>query len=210
MGITVHPGWPPWFTSNASALFQLIFEAILEGNGVVWYHLKNQESWNMTFLDFLRDKKRFVLKTFSRLKSINLFYLGTSSKDEITELRWWSETSQISWKQDSGYFHGRGRNETLSVALCPAPRPQGHHFCVILGARLAGWDAALALATAQQTCCKRQQGWFGGVFLGTWPWPLFHSCTWQAVRRSLGLLSEASLRLLSRPFQAPSFFEIPE
>lgn len=40
----------------------------------------------MIFLDFLRDEKRFVLKTFSRLKSINLLYLGTSSKDEITEL----------------------------------------------------------------------------------------------------------------------------
>lgn len=41
----------------------------------------------MIFLDFLRDEKRFVLKTFSHLKSINLLYLGTSSKDEITALR---------------------------------------------------------------------------------------------------------------------------
>lgn len=40
----------------------------------------------MIFLYFLRDEKRFVLKTFSHLKSINIFYLGTNSEDEITEL----------------------------------------------------------------------------------------------------------------------------
>lgn len=91
----------------------------------------------MIFLDFLRDEKRFVLKTFSRLKSINLLYLGTSSKDEITELCGWTETSQIPRKQKSGYFHGGGWNETLSVASCPAFPPQGHHFCVTLGPSLA-------------------------------------------------------------------------
>lgn len=58
------------------------------------------------FLGSLRDKKGFVLKTFSHLKSINLFYLGISSKDEITELHRQTETSQIPKKQEYGYFHG--------------------------------------------------------------------------------------------------------
>lgn len=134
MGIRVHSGWPAWFTSTASALFQLIFEAALgwyfrEGNGVVWCHLNKTESWNMFFLDFLRDKKRFVLKTFSRLKSINLFYVGTRSEDEITELHGWTETSQIPQKHESGYFHGWRWNATLCCLMSSSLSPGTPFLC---------------------------------------------------------------------------------
>lgn len=159
MGITVHFGWPAWFTLTASALLQLMFKAALgwyfhEGNGVVWCHLNNTESWNTIFLYFLRDKKRFVLKTLSRLKSINVFYLGTSSEDEIIELHRLTETSQIPWKP--GY-----------------PVPQVHHFGVTWGAALAGWGSA------QETCCQEQQGPFGSVLSDAQPWHPLHIWTQQ-------------------------------
>lgn len=159
MGITVHFGWPAWFTLTASALLQLMFKAALgwyfhEGNGVVWCHLNNTESWNTIFLYFLRDKKRFVLKTLSRLKSINVFYLGTSSEDEIIELHRLTETSQIPWKP--GY-----------------PVPQDHHFGVTWGAALAGWGSA------QETCCQEQQGPFGSVLSDAQPWHPLHIWTQQ-------------------------------
>lgn len=153
-----------------------------EGSGVVWCHLNKTESWNMIFLVSLRDKKRFVLKTFSHLKSINLFYLGTSSKDEITELHRWTETSQIPKKHESGYFHGWGWNGTPSIASCPVPPLQGHNFSLTLGASLAGGVSALALVTTQETWCKRQWGWFGGVFLDT---KMFHTYMWQATKNCL-------------------------
>lgn len=159
MGITVHFGWLAWFTSTASALLQLMFKAALgwyfhEGNGVVWCHLNKTESWNTIFLYFLRDKKRFVLKTLSRLKSINVFYLGTSSEDEIIELHRLTETSQI--PQKPGY-----------------PIPQDHHFGITWGAALAGWGSA------QETCCQEQQGPFGSVLSDAQPWQPLHIWTQQ-------------------------------
>lgn len=106
------------------------------------------------FLYFLRDKKRFVLKTLSRLKSINVFYLGTSSEDEITELHRLTETSQI--PQKPGY-----------------PIPQDHHFGITWGAALAGWGSA------QETCCQEQQGPFGSVLSDAQPWQPLHIWTQQ-------------------------------
>lgn len=48
------------------------------------------------------------------------------------------------------------------MELHPLPRPvppfQGDNFCVTLGASLAGAVSALALATTQETWCKRQWG----------------------------------------------------
>lgn len=146
MGITVHSARLAWFTSTASALFQLIFEAALgwyfhEGSGVVWCHLNKTESWDMIFLYFLRDEKRFVLKTFSHLKSINIFYLGTNSEDEITELHRWTETSQIIQKQGFGSLQGWGWNEILALAWHPAPLPRIPCW-VTWGVSLVGWGSA--------------------------------------------------------------------
>lgn len=105
----------------------------------------------------MRDKKRFVLKTFSHLKSINLFYLGTSSKDEITELTDEQRPHRYQRKMDPVTFMAEDE-----MGLQPLPRPvppfQGDNFCVTLGASLAGAVSALALATTQETWCKRQWG----------------------------------------------------
>lgn len=159
---------------------------------------QNRKLKYVFFIYILRDKKRFVLKTFSRLKSINLFYLRTSSEDEITELHGWTETSQIPQKQESGYFHGWGWNGTLSTASCPAPPPQGHRFCVALGTSLADWDGDVAWATAQETCCKGQQD---HLVVSSWTLgPDLCSIPAQAARHSLGSLAEASLSLLNRSF----------
>lgn len=154
----------------------------------------------------MRDKKRFVLKTFSHLKSINLFYLGTSSKDEITELHRWTETSQIPKKHESGYFHSWGWNGTPSVASCPVPPHQGHDFCVTLGASLAGGVSALALATTPETWCKKEWGRFGGVLWDAWPssvsYPHVTSCqalSWFVIRSQMGF---AKLILLDRPLKS--------
>lgn len=159
MGITVHSGWPAWFTSTASALFQLIFEAALgwyfrEGKGVVWCHLNKTESWNMmVFVRFLEGREEICFKNLQppsshksilpRDKQQGWDHWAARMNRDLTDTAetrvWLLPRSRMKWN-------------SIHCIVSSSPSPRTPLLCY-LGCK-PGWAGALALATAQETCFR--------------------------------------------------------